>query len=49
MLKMAFVSTIAKGFVLREAAAADRYHVPSAEIVFSACFVYQFKISFQFE
>lgn len=46
MLKMAFVAAITKWFILRHAAAAQRYNFPALQAVFLTVFIYNSKIAF---
>ena len=45
MLKMSLVRTIAEGFVLRHAAAADRYYGAALKAINIALRIYYFKIA----
>jgi hypothetical protein len=49
VFEMAFMGAVAKGFVLRAPAAAERDDVPSCQAVYIAIPVDEFEISFQFE
>jgi hypothetical protein len=49
MLEMSFVGTVAKGFILREAAATEGDYGSSAQIIGFAVLVQDLNISFNFK
>ena len=48
MLKVAFVRTIAEGFVLRHTAAADRYDGAALKTIYVAIFIHYLEIAVYF-